>query len=163
MADQPEGTQPTHPLPAGHPTGPQTTTPQAAPPPAAPPQATDPQAAGPQATDPQAAPSQTDGPQAEAPQPSAAPQAAAPQAAPQAGHVPPRTPHPAPGGGFGRFARHKGTQLVVVGLIGLVLGGGLVALLDRDGRGPGDRPGLSRMDERHPDHRQGREFRDFPR
>ncbi|GLZ33478.1 hypothetical protein Lesp02_56660 [Lentzea sp. NBRC 105346] len=53
------------------------------------------------------------------------------------------------------IARHRATQLVAVGLLGLILGGGIVALLDRDGRGgPGfgprghDRPGHSRMDDR---------------
>ncbi|MGM1059554.1 hypothetical protein [Saccharothrix sp. Mg75] len=49
------------------------------------------------------------------------------------------------------FVRHRATQLVAVGLLGLVLGGGAVALLDRDGprvRAGVDRPGHSRFDDR---------------
>jgi hypothetical protein len=60
------------------------------------------------------------------------------------------------------LARHRATQLVAVGLLGLVLGGGFVALLDHDRGhdrrgGALDRPGHSRMDDRGP----GRDFRDF--
>ncbi|PSL53445.1 hypothetical protein B0I31_109235 [Saccharothrix carnea] len=71
----------------------------------------------------------------------------------------PTPPHPAyapppPGKGaaLGRIVKHRATQLVAVGLLGLVLGGGIVALADRDHRpryGVGaDRPGHSRFDER---------------
>ncbi|CCH30334.1 hypothetical protein ABZ816_17370 [Actinosynnema sp. NPDC047251] len=131
MADQPEGNQPNRPLPTG-------ATPE---PPAGP---TPPTPDTPPATPPPAA----EEPAAEQP-------AGPPYVPPPAGAA-----SSAPGGGFGRFARNKATQLVAVGVIGLVLGGGLVALSDRDGHRPGDRPGLSRMDDRHPG---GREFRDFPR
>ncbi|MFI9812017.1 hypothetical protein [Saccharothrix variisporea] len=79
--------------------------------------------------------------------------------------APPAADHPTPprrGAAVGRFARHRATQLVAVGLLGLVLGGGFVALLDHDRghdrRGAGfDRPGHSRLDDRG----HGREFRDF--
>ncbi|MFD1146934.1 hypothetical protein, partial [Saccharothrix hoggarensis] len=51
-----------------------------------------------------------------------------------------------------RVAGHKATQLVAVGLLGLVLGGGIVALADRDDHrrhgGGFDRQGHSRFDER---------------
>ncbi|WP_309115529.1 hypothetical protein [Saccharothrix sp.] len=63
----------------------------------------------------------------------------------------------------GRVARHRATQLVAVGLLGLVLGGGLVALFDHDRghdrRGAFDRPGHSRMDDRGP----GRDFHERER
>jgi hypothetical protein len=77
--------------------------------------------------------------------------ATAPIATPDPGH------HPAPpgkGATVGRVVRHRATQLVAVGLLGLVLGGGIVALADRDrdhhhryGVGS-DRPEHSRFDER---------------
>ncbi|PRY40310.1 hypothetical protein CLV43_10644 [Umezawaea tangerina] len=65
----------------------------------------------------------------------------------------------AAGGARGRFRRvaaHRGAQLVAVGVLGLIIGGGVVALLDHDGygRGPG-RVGISRMDERGPGPRVG--------
>ncbi|QFZ21924.1 hypothetical protein [Saccharothrix syringae] len=66
---------------------------------------------------------------------------------------PPVAPRPATRAGFGRFARHRATQLVAVGLLGLVLGAGIVALAGRDGHRPGnaqDRPGTSRFDDRGP-------------
>ncbi|WP_367128976.1 hypothetical protein [Saccharothrix sp. HUAS TT1] len=67
------------------------------------------------------------------------------------------------------MVRHRATQLVAVGLLGLVLGGGIVALLDRDRPRHGfgaDRPGHSRFDERgdrgergdRPDRGPGRDF-----
>ncbi|MFE2751825.1 hypothetical protein ACFXGA_07445 [Actinosynnema sp. NPDC059335] len=50
------------------------------------------------------------------------------------------------------MVRHRATQLVAVGLLGLVLGGGIVALVDHDRRphyGVGhDRPGHGRFEER---------------
>jgi hypothetical protein len=51
---------------------------------------------------------------------------------------------------FRQVAAHRATQLVAVGVLGLIIGGGLVALLDHDGyRGGGHgRPGVSRMDDR---------------
>ncbi|TQM84619.1 hypothetical protein FHX81_7074 [Saccharothrix saharensis] len=90
--------------------------------------------------------SEPDRPPPADPQPTAA---ASEQAAPAQDH------HPtAPGRGavVGRVVRHRATQLVAVGLLGLVLGGGIVALADRDHHpryGVGaDRPGHSRFDER---------------
>ncbi|MEU4805870.1 hypothetical protein [Actinosynnema sp. NPDC023587] len=119
---------------------------------------------------PQAETPPVEAPRSDTPQ-SEAPRAEAPQAAAGQQHIPPPHVPPTTRGGFGRFARHRATQLVAVGLIGLVLGGGLVALFDRGGHGRGDRPGLSRMDDRHPgrgpgrdsDRHPGREFRDLPR
>ncbi|XVS61427.1 hypothetical protein ACQPYE_24350 [Actinosynnema sp. CA-299493] len=78
---------------------------------------------------------------------------------PAAAHQAPGAPHPGsypppPGKGavVGRVVKHRATQLVAVGLLGLVLGGGIVALADRDHRpryGVGsDRPGHSRFDDR---------------
>ncbi|MFC6088763.1 hypothetical protein [Saccharothrix lopnurensis] len=73
----------------------------------------------------------------------------APEPRPAAEQPPPPT---APRRRFGRVVRHRATQLVAVGLLGLVLGGGLVALLDRDHHrfGNADRPGTSRFDDRGP-------------
>ncbi|CAM3882081.1 hypothetical protein KIPE111705_29780 [Kibdelosporangium persicum] len=78
--------------------------------------------------------------------------------------VPPRTP-----GRFGRFARHRATQLVAAGLAGLVIGGGAVALIDRDGPRGRDYYGYHQFD-RGPrgngpgwDQRPDRDFRDGPR
>ncbi|KZB81671.1 hypothetical protein [Amycolatopsis regifaucium] len=68
--------------------------------------------------------------------------AAAP-AGPPPGWVPAPQAPPAKGG-FRRFAGHRATQLVAVGVLGFLLGGGVigtaVGLASRDG----DRPGFSR-------------------
>jgi hypothetical protein len=90
-------------------------------------------------------------PAAEAPQRLAPDTTAASAAEPPAG--PPPTAGPgyatAPRHRFRQVAAHRATQLVAVGVLGLILGGGLVALLDRDGhRGGHGRPGFSRMDDR---------------
>ncbi|TCO49804.1 hypothetical protein [Actinocrispum wychmicini] len=45
-------------------------------------------------------------------------------------HAPPRPP-----GGFGRFVRHRATQIVAAGLAGLVIGGGAIALINHGGNG----------------------------
>ncbi|MFI9008259.1 hypothetical protein ACIGNX_13620 [Actinosynnema sp. NPDC053489] len=62
------------------------------------------------------------------------------------------TPHAGRGAGFRRVVGHRATQLVAVGLLGLVLGGGIVALVGHDHHprhGAGhDRPGHSRFDDR---------------
>lgn len=68
-------------------------------------------------------------------------------------------------GGFRRFAGHRATQLVGVGLIGFILGGGVigtaVGLASRDGGRHGDRPGISREHRGGPDARgPHRDFRD---
>jgi hypothetical protein len=80
--------------------------------------------------------------------PGPAEQAAA-QPPPHPGYYPPPPPKRAV---VGRVVRHRATQLVAVGLLGLVLGGGIVALAERDHHpryGVGaDRPGHSRFDER---------------
>ncbi|MFE9750660.1 hypothetical protein ACFYOT_37625 [Saccharothrix saharensis] len=99
--------------------------------------------------------------------PSAAQPAAAVPAAPDPGHHSP----PAGRATIGRVVRHRATQLVAVGLLGLVLGGGIVALADRDHHpryGVGaDRHGHPRFDERGdrghrgergPDRVPGRDF-----
>lgn len=100
----------------------------------------------------------------------AAPSAAAAPPAPNPGTYPPPPP-PSGRATIGRVVRHRATQLVAVGLLGLVLGGGIVALADRDHHpryGVGaDRPGHSRFDERGergdrgergPDRLPGRDF-----
>jgi hypothetical protein len=78
-------------------------------------------------------------------QPAAGP---TPDAAPDPTPPPPPPPPPpaATGpGGFGRFVRHRATHLVAVGLAGLIIGGGVVALVaanDEDGQqGPESRHG----------------------
>ena len=87
---------------------------------------------------------------ADSPAPAAQPTAAATEQA-----SPPPDHHPSTPGKravVGRVVRHRATQLVAVGLLGLVLGGGIVALADRDHHpryGVGsERPGHSRFDER---------------
>lgn len=56
---------------------------------------------------------------------------------------------PPPRRRFRQVVAHRATQLVAVGVLGLIIGGGLVALLDHDGyRGNHGRPGISRMDDR---------------
>jgi len=56
---------------------------------------------------------------------------------------------PPPRRRFRQVAAHRATQLVAVGVLGLIIGGGVVALLDHDGYGRGHgRPGISRMDQR---------------
>jgi len=78
--------------------------------------------------------------------PAAEPAAAAPEPAahPQAGPVPPPQPawgvpaQPRQPGGFRRFVGHRATQLVGVGLLGVLVGGGIVgtiaAVNHHDGR-----------------------------
>lgn len=63
----------------------------------------------------------------------------------------------------GRVVRHRATQLVAVGLLGLVLGGGIVALADRDhhprygvGFDRSGHPGHPRFEERLPERRSER-------
>ncbi|WP_447002972.1 hypothetical protein ACRAKI_25095 [Saccharothrix isguenensis] len=98
-------------------------------------------------------------------EPAAAQQAAGPPGEPStAGHPAPGVPHPAhsqtaPGKDavVGRVVKHRATQLVAVGLLGLVLGGGIVAAADRDhhhyGVGFDGPPGHFQFDERIPEHR----------
>ncbi|WP_181773129.1 hypothetical protein [Amycolatopsis pittospori] len=80
--------------------------------------------------------------------------------------VPPAAVQPPRKGGFRRFAAARATQLVAVGVLGFVLGGGIigtaVGLASRDGGRHGDRPGFSR-EYRGPDgHGPHRDFRDGP-
>ncbi|MFI7117727.1 hypothetical protein [Amycolatopsis sp. NPDC049868] len=86
--------------------------------------------------------------------------AAAP-AGPPPGWVPAQQAPPAKGG-FRRFAGHRATQLVAVGVLGFVLGGGIigtaVGLASRDG----DRPGFSREHRGPGGHGMDRDFRDGP-
>ncbi len=67
--------------------------------------------------------------------------------------------------GFRRFAGARATQLVGVGLIGFILGGGIigtaVGLASRDGGRP-DRPGFSREYRGGHDGGPHRDFRDGP-
>jgi hypothetical protein len=79
-------------------------------------------------------------------------------------------PHPAysrpaagKGAAVGRVVKHRATQLVAVGLLGLVLGGGIVALADRDdhprygvGYDRSSHPGHPRFEERIPERRSER-------
>ncbi|ALG11756.1 hypothetical protein [Kibdelosporangium phytohabitans] len=111
------------------------------------------------------------------------PAAARPEAPPQAdqtaahgAEAPPPPPPPPPPpvaartpGGFGRFVRHRATQIVAAGLAGLVIGGGVVALVDRDGPRGRDNYGYhGRFDDRGPRgggpywDRPDRDFRDGP-
>ncbi|CAL9533844.1 hypothetical protein SUDANB95_04057 [Actinosynnema sp. ALI-1.44] len=86
-----------------------------------------------------------------------------PPAEPGGGIPPSRTPPPGYAGfppprrssAVGRFARHRATHLVAVGLLGVVLGGGIVSMVDHDRGhdrrgGAFERPGHSRMDDRGP-------------
>ncbi|WNV88823.1 hypothetical protein [Umezawaea sp. Da 62-37] len=120
----------------------QPTTPQATPQPAQPVQATQPIATPePQPVQPAAQPV------AEQPAQPTVNAAEAPAAGP--------APQPATAGPPARFRRvaaHRGAQLVAVGVLGLIIGGGVVALLDHDGYGRGGpgRAGMSRMDHRGP-------------
>lgn len=98
------------------------------------------------------APGTPAGEQASAQATAAGEPAAAAQPAPGAPHPGYYPPPPGKGAAVGRVVKHRATQLVAVGLLGLVLGGGIVALADRDhhhryGVGP-DRHGHSRFDER---------------
>lgn len=61
------------------------------------------------------------------------PHQATPDAQPQPQAQPQPPAQPRTQGGFGRFVRHRATQIAAAGLAGLVIGGGAVALLDRDG------------------------------
>ncbi|MEV6910292.1 hypothetical protein [Amycolatopsis sp. NPDC051071] len=86
-----------------------------------------------------------------------------PAAAPPAAAVPPQQPPKK--GGFHRFAAARATQLVAVGLLGFLLGGGIIgtavglAVGDRHD----DRPGISR-EHRGPDrHGPMRDFHDGDR
>ncbi|GAA0209819.1 hypothetical protein GCM10010492_04510 [Saccharothrix mutabilis subsp. mutabilis] len=101
-------------------------------------------------------------PAAPEPQPAGAQAGAEPQNGPGGGIPPTHTPPGHPGfppprrsSAVGRFARHRATQLVAVGLLGLVLGGGIVSMVDHDRGhdrrgGAFERPGHSRMDDRGP-------------
>jgi hypothetical protein len=68
-------------------------------------------------------------------------------------------------GGFGRFVRHRATQIVAAGLAGLVIGGGAVALISHDGPRGRDNYGYHAPRGHGPywDHRPYRDFRDGPR
>jgi hypothetical protein len=85
--------------------------------------------------------SQPDQPTPEPPstQPPSAAAAAPPPAAPTARS-----------GGFGRFVRHRATQLVATGVAGLLIGAGVVALVDDDG--PGRRPAIGYIEWDGPHH-----------
>ncbi|QWF76758.1 hypothetical protein [Amycolatopsis sp. CA-230715] len=86
-----------------------------------------------------------------APAAPAEPPAAEAPATASAAAVPPQAPPPpapaatAPPGGFGRFVRHRATQLVTVGVIGLLIGGGGIALIE-SGSSPHDRGGHHAFD-----------------
>lgn len=140
-ASQPMEQHPTTPLPATDPAS-QPATPDAAQPAAEPPAADSQASAGPTAT------------AAEAPQAGpATPHAASAAEPPPPPHVaaagPEQATAPPPRKRFRQVVAHRATQLVAVGVLGLIIGGGLVALLDHDGyRGGHGRPGFSRMDER---------------
>ncbi|GAA4542767.1 hypothetical protein [Amycolatopsis samaneae] len=69
--------------------------------------------------------------------------------------APAATPGPRQPGGFRRFAGHRATQLVAVGVLGLVVGGGVVGIIAASTHHNGPRPGVARM--HHP--RDGGGFR----
>ncbi|MFJ8915679.1 hypothetical protein [Amycolatopsis sp. NPDC102389] len=87
--------------------------------------------------------------------------AAAP-AGPPPGWVPAQQAPPKKGG-FRRFAGHRATQLVAVGALGFILGGGIigtaVGLASRDGD---RRPGIAREHRGPGGHGMHRDFRDGP-
>jgi hypothetical protein len=120
----------------------------------------------------------TPGPQSTAEHPAApAPQSTSEH--PAAAPIPPAAPVAGPGR-VRRFAGHRATQLVAVGLLGLVLGGGIVGavaanrldhsgpghirMYDRGERGPGPAPGRApdrggdRFDQRGPFNDRGDRF-----
>ncbi|EMD30111.1 hypothetical protein [Amycolatopsis azurea] len=92
--------------------------------------------------------------------PAAAP--AEPPAGPPPGWVPPQQAPPEKGG-FRRFAGHRATQLVAVGLLGFLLGGGIIgtavglAVARHD-----DRPGISREHRGPGGPGMHRDFREGP-
>lgn len=101
-----------------------------------------------QAESAQPAPEGADEPTVQAQAQGEVPQAAMPQGAvPPPGAVPPGqgyyyppgVPLQRPQGGFGRFVRHRATQIVAAAVLGLVVGGGTIALVDgaSGGSGPG--------------------------
>ncbi|ANN21269.1 hypothetical protein SD37_40655 [Amycolatopsis orientalis] len=65
---------------------------------------------------------------------------------PAAAHTgpPPVPPAPPAKGGFRRFAGHRATQLVAVGVLGFVIGGGVIGTAVGLAAHHGDRPGFSR-------------------
>jgi hypothetical protein len=87
---------------------------------------------------------------AEAPAASAADAPAGPPAPPAATPAPPAAV-PASRGRARRFAGHRATQLVAVGLLGLVLGGGIVGAVAANRFDDRGGPGHVRMYERGPD------------
>jgi hypothetical protein len=53
-------------------------------------------------------------------------------------YYPPGMPMPRQPNGFGRFVRHRATQIVAAAVLGLIVGGGTIALVDdASGFGPG--------------------------
>lgn len=52
-------------------------------------------------------------------------------------YYPPGMPMQRPQGGFGRFVRHRATQIVAAAVLGLLVGGGTIALVDNASGGPG--------------------------
>ncbi|MFE0022070.1 hypothetical protein [Amycolatopsis sp. NPDC059021] len=74
---------------------------------------------------------------------------------PPAGGTPPPPPgtwgapaaaaQPRQPGGFRRFVAHRATQLVAVGVLGLVVGGGVVGIVAAATHHDGKRPGIARM------------------
>jgi hypothetical protein len=87
------------------------------------------------------------GEQAQTAQSAAEPAAQANQTAESGAAAPPPPPPPAPPyqqpaqpGGFGRFVRHRATQIVAAGIAGLLIGGAGVALISHGGGH--DRPGF---------------------
>ena len=94
----------------------------------------------------------------------AEPPPAPPAGAPQ--WVPPQQQAPPGKGGFRRFAGHRATQLVAVGLLGFILGGGIigtaVGFATHGGGRHGDRPGISREHRGQDGPGPHRDFRDGP-
>lgn len=86
--------------------------------------------------------------------------AAAPTGPPP-GWVPAQQAPPAKGG-FRRFAGHRATQLVAVGLLGFILGGGIIGTAVGVASRGGDRPGFSREHRGHDGPGAHRDFRDGP-
>ncbi|HEY4018660.1 MAG TPA: hypothetical protein VGM75_08235 [Pseudonocardiaceae bacterium] len=58
-------------------------------------------------------------------------------AVPSGYYYPPGMPMARPQGGFGRFVRHRATQLVAAAVLGLLIGGGTIAIVDSASAGPG--------------------------
>jgi hypothetical protein len=97
------------------------------------------------APEPAAAASAAEAPTVQAPVQGEVPPGAVPPGAMPPGPVPPGggyyyppgMPVPGQSNGFGRFVRHRATQITAAAVLGLLIGGGTIALVDSASGGPG--------------------------